>query len=212
MPLFTFLLSGRTLSARNVLFSCLLLLLQVVQHNARKQRDHINLNTVRELKGESKDTWKVKITVFGLELVHRVYLVVIIQLGRKKYINNNSVKTILQHTPTIHNKKRKTKVIVSVKNKTVTAAMIHRLSSGHMFTWSSDLEEIISTNQWSVWDSSLCKRQEKILHSRHMGITTRRVSRPDIQTRWIWTHLAACSDMDLAAFHIQQWVTCSDSF
>ena len=30
-------------------------------------------------------------------------------------------------------KKRKLIVIVSVKNKTVTAAMIHHLSSGHMF-------------------------------------------------------------------------------
>lgn len=47
--------------------------------------------------------------IFGLKHVHHVCLVVIIQLGRKKYINNNSIKQILQHTTIIHIKEKKNK-------------------------------------------------------------------------------------------------------
>lgn len=58
--------------------------------------------------------------------------------NHKIFSLNTLTKIVLNPFCNIHPsfilKKRKTKVIVSVKNKTVTAAMIHRLSSGHMFT------------------------------------------------------------------------------
>lgn len=107
---------------------------------------------------ESEGTWRARLRVGTRP---SVCTGVIIRLG-----GNNIRIVYATHTTNI----KKRHCLYSEKN--ITAAMIHHLSSGHMFSWSPDLVEI----NWpirSVWDSSLCKHWEKkkYMHSRHMGRT-----------------------------------------
>lgn len=95
---------------------------------------------------ESEGTWRARLRVGTCP---SVCTGVIIRLG-----GNNIRIVYATHTTNI----KKRHCLYSEKN--ITAAMIHHLSSGHMFSWSPDLVEI----NWpirSVWDSSLCKHWEK---------------------------------------------------
>ncbi len=123
------------------------------------------------------------------------------------FVERNTLTFIvfLQHTPIIHIYFKQQKAFFFCKNKTVTAATIHRLSSGHMFMWSHDLVEIKSTNQRSVWDSSLCKRWDK-KNCIHV-IWEWQQECPDIQIQGICI-LMGWMDISIvhASFHIQHTV------
>lgn len=101
---------------------------------------HITLNTVCEERPRARAHGRQNHKIFGLEHAQRVCQGVIIQRGRRN-INNNSVFATYTHPLYLFSM---TKRHCFCKNKIVTAAMIPRFSSGHMFTQLPDPVEIIS--------------------------------------------------------------------